>query len=193
MAELETDTRIGSSSISDICLLVQDLERAIEFYRDQVPYKLRRLAPGFADFFTAGVTLALWQVDHMQAPPATATRDGLEGRVAHHGRRTGGKSRASARDASGAPGPGVPFLVGPQAYPERLCLLFHRPGRQFVGDLSIWQQGGHPNLIFSGEPSGPQTANWPMTINVDDHLVWIQNGATQNGTHRSYCCPLWRY
>ena len=68
------------SSISDICFLVQDLERAIAFYRDRVGFQLRRLAPGFADFFTAGVTLALWQVDHMQShlqlPAAPAARSG---------------------------------------------------------------------------------------------------------------------
>ena len=51
---------VAGSSISDICLLVQDLDRAIAFYRDRVGFQLRRLAPGFADFFTAGVTLALW-------------------------------------------------------------------------------------------------------------------------------------
>src|SRR6202041_4063910 len=71
---------IARSSISDICLLVQDLERAISFYRDQVGFELRRLAPGFADFFTGGVTLALWQVDHMQShlglPPEIASRGG---------------------------------------------------------------------------------------------------------------------
>ena len=56
-----------AEAISDLCFLVQDLDRAIEFYRDRVGFKLRRLAPGFADFFTGGVTLALWQVDHMQS------------------------------------------------------------------------------------------------------------------------------
>ena len=50
-----------AEAISDICLLVQDLDRAIEFYRDRVGFKLRRLAPGFADFFTAGVTLVSLQ------------------------------------------------------------------------------------------------------------------------------------
>ena len=40
MAEL-----IETASISDVCFLVQDLERAIAFYRDRVGFKLRRLAP----------------------------------------------------------------------------------------------------------------------------------------------------
>ena len=41
----------ATSSISDLCFLVEDLDRAIAFYRDRVGFKLRRLAPGFADFF----------------------------------------------------------------------------------------------------------------------------------------------
>ena len=69
-----------AEAISDLCFLVRDLDRAIEFYRDRVGFKLRRLAPGFADFFTGGVTLALWQVDHMQShlglPPGIASRGG---------------------------------------------------------------------------------------------------------------------
>ena len=34
---------------------------------------------------------------------------------------------------------------------ERLCLLLYRSGRQSLGDLYTWQEGGHANLIFSGE------------------------------------------
>ncbi len=55
-----------SARITDVCLLVKDLDRAVAFYHDRLGFQLRRLAPGFADFCTAGVTLALWQVDHMQ-------------------------------------------------------------------------------------------------------------------------------
>src|ERR1700761_6297205 len=66
--------------VSDVCFLVEDLERAIVFYRDCVGFTLRRLAPGFADFFSPGVTLALWQVDHMRThlalPPAPSRRSG---------------------------------------------------------------------------------------------------------------------
>jgi len=51
--------------ISDTCLLVEDLETAMAFYRDVVGFTQRRHAPGFADFSTGGVTLALWERGHM--------------------------------------------------------------------------------------------------------------------------------
>ena len=76
--------------VSDFCFLVQDLERAVHFYRDVVGFRLRRLAPGFADFFTGGATLALWQVDHMQ-PISCCRRDrhsaGWRAMAAVHGRQ----------------------------------------------------------------------------------------------------------
>jgi catechol 2,3-dioxygenase-like lactoylglutathione lyase family enzyme len=152
MAELETGTRIGSSSISDFCLLVQDLERAIEFYRDRVGFKLRRLAPGFADFFTAGVTLALWQVDHMQAhlqlPPGMAAK----GRW-----RTMAAVQVESRERVLAMhlellARGVPFLVGPQAYPWNAYACYFTDPEDNLWEIYTWQEGGHANLIFSGEP-----------------------------------------
>jgi uncharacterized protein len=107
----------GRISISDFCLLVKDLEHAIEFYRDRVGFKLRRLAPGFADFFTAGVTLALWQVDHMQThlhlPPGPAQRSGWRTMAAVQV-ESSERVRALHQELSAR---GVPFLVEPQAYP----------------------------------------------------------------------------
>ncbi len=114
MAEMET---VSASRISDICLLVHDLERAISFYRDQVGFELRRLAPGFADFFTGGVTLALWQVDHMQThlglPPAPAHRGGGRTMAAMHVDSSERVHQLQQQLASR----GVPFVVEPKAYP----------------------------------------------------------------------------
>lgn len=116
MGEMKA-AQLSGSRISDICLLVQDLERAVTFYRDQVGFKLRRLAPGFADFFTGGVTLALWQVDHMQThlqlPPGPTQSGGWRTMAAiqvdssEHVHLL--HQELSAR--------GVPFLVEPQSYP----------------------------------------------------------------------------
>src|ERR1700748_177570 len=107
---------LSGSSISDICFLVQDLERAIAFYRDRVGFELRRLAPGFADFFTAGVTLALWQVDHMQThlqlplwPRSAGWRMMAAIQVNDRQRVEALHDELSAR--------GVPFVAGPRAYP----------------------------------------------------------------------------
>ncbi len=84
MGDAAAADRAVRSSISDFCLLVEGLDRAVHFYRDIVGFRLRRLAPGFADFFTNGVTLALWQADHMQ------THLQLPGRsIAHHDHRRG--------------------------------------------------------------------------------------------------------
>src|SRR6202167_6810626 len=107
----------GRISISDFCLLVKDLEHAIEFYRDRVGFKLRRLAPGFADFFTAGVTLALWQVDHMQShlrlPRRLASKGGWRTMAAVQV-ESSDRVHAMHQELSAR---GVPFLVEPQAYP----------------------------------------------------------------------------
>jgi uncharacterized protein len=51
--------------ISDLCFLVADVERAIAFYVGKLGFKLRRRAPGFADFKGAGLTLALWEIGHI--------------------------------------------------------------------------------------------------------------------------------
>lgn len=62
--------------ITDICFLVEDVERAIDFYVGKLGFRLRRRAPGFADFAGAGVTLALWEIGHI------AENTGISGRRA---------------------------------------------------------------------------------------------------------------
>jgi catechol 2,3-dioxygenase-like lactoylglutathione lyase family enzyme len=51
--------------ITDICFLVEDAERSIAFYTQKMGFRLRRRAPGFADFSGAGITLALWEIGHI--------------------------------------------------------------------------------------------------------------------------------
>src|ERR1700723_4670183 len=102
-----------AEAISDLCFLVQDMDRAIEFYRDRVGFKLRRLAPGFADFFTTGVTLALWQVDHMQS------HLGLPGSSKSGGWRTMAAIQVESSERVQAmhqelSSRGVPFLAEPK-------------------------------------------------------------------------------
>jgi uncharacterized protein len=138
-----------AEAISDLCFLVQDLDRAIEFYRDRVGFRLRRLAPGFADFFTGGVTLALWQVDHMQthlglAPgSAKGWRSMAAVQVESSGRVEAMYQELSAR--------GVPFLAGPKAYPWNAYACYFTDPEDNLWEIYTWQEGGHANLIFSGE------------------------------------------
>jgi catechol 2,3-dioxygenase-like lactoylglutathione lyase family enzyme len=151
MDEVEAADRIARSAISDICLLVQDLERAVQFYRDRVGFKLRRLAPGFADFFTAGATLALWQVDHMQThlhlPPGPAQRGGWRTMAAIQVENSDGVDQMHGTLSA----KGVPFLVGPKAYPWNAYACYFTDPEENLWEIYTWQEGGHANLIFNGE------------------------------------------
>ena len=51
--------------LSDVCLLVADIPRSVEFYRDRLGFAVKRLDTGFAEFWTGGVILALWQRDDL--------------------------------------------------------------------------------------------------------------------------------
>jgi uncharacterized protein len=133
--------------ISDVCFLVQDLEAAIEFYRDRVGFKLRRLAPGFADFFTAGVTLALWQVEHMQThlqlAPGPRSRAGWRTMAAIQV-ESNDRVKAIYQDLSAK---GVPFVAEPQAYPWNAFACYFTDPEDNLWEIYTWQEGGHANLI----------------------------------------------
>jgi catechol 2,3-dioxygenase-like lactoylglutathione lyase family enzyme len=137
--------------ISDFCFLVKDLDRAIAFYRDLVGFKLRRLAPGFADFFTAGVTVALWRVDHMQShlqlPPGMASGGGWR-TMAAMGVADSDRVHSLYQELSSR---GVPFLAGPRAYPWNAFACYFTDPEDNLWEIYTWQEGGHANLIFSGE------------------------------------------
>ena len=55
----------GKAKISDVCMICQDLDRSIAFYRDKLGFQLRRKAEGFADFKSEHVVLALWEAGHI--------------------------------------------------------------------------------------------------------------------------------
>jgi uncharacterized protein len=137
--------------ISDFCFLVKDLDRAIAFYRDRVGFKLRRLAPGFADFFTSGVTVALWQVDHMQThlklPPGIASRGGWRSMAAIQVESS--ERVHNLYQELGARG--VPFVAEPQAYPWNAFACYFTDPEENLWEIYTWQEGGHANLIFSGD------------------------------------------
>lgn len=63
-------------AISDVCVLVEDLEKSIAFYRDRLGFELKHHTPFFADFTGAGLTLALWQIDHISERTGVAATRG---------------------------------------------------------------------------------------------------------------------
>jgi uncharacterized protein len=54
-----------AKKITDICLLVENIERTVDFYVNKLGFRLRRRAEGFADFHNGGITLAAWELDHI--------------------------------------------------------------------------------------------------------------------------------
>ncbi|WP_284947594.1 VOC family protein [Acidisoma cladoniae] len=59
--------------ISDICLLVEDLDRSIAFYTDKLGFTVLRRAEGFAAFNSQGVSLVVWQASHVPDVPRPIT------------------------------------------------------------------------------------------------------------------------
>jgi hypothetical protein len=54
-----------AKKISDVCLLVENIERTVDFYVNKLGFRMRRRAEGFADFHNDGITLAAWELDHI--------------------------------------------------------------------------------------------------------------------------------
>lgn len=128
--------------ITDICFLVEDVERAAAFYIGKLGFKLRRRAPGFADFKAAGLTLALWEIDHI------AAHTGVSGRHAPPGTH---KACAAAELPSPATvdalhrelsALGVPFRRPPADYPwNARCAYFTDPDDN-LWEIYAWLDGG---------------------------------------------------
>ena len=128
--------------ISDLCFLVADVERAIAFYVGKLGFKLRRRAPGFADFKGAGLTLALWEIGHISRH-AGVSGSRAEPRVHKACAAVEVASPRAVdelyRDLGAA---GVRFEGAARGLSvERPLLLLRRSGRQSVGDLCLAGRG----------------------------------------------------
>ncbi|MGO8112671.1 VOC family protein, partial [Rhizobium leguminosarum] len=53
--------------------------KASAFYVERLGFKPRRRAPGFADFKGAGVTLALWEIEHIAENTGVSSRRAPQG------------------------------------------------------------------------------------------------------------------
>ncbi|PSH68948.1 lactoylglutathione lyase [Phyllobacterium brassicacearum] len=60
--------------IKDICLLVEDIERTVDFYVNKLGFRMRRRAEGFADFYNDGVILAAWELNHINTHTGVSNR-----------------------------------------------------------------------------------------------------------------------
>ena len=132
-------------AIRDVCILVTDIEASIRFYTEKLGFKLKHRAPGFADFTGAGLTLALWEREH----------------IAHHADVRVEPGSASAvlvavlvdspaeldRIHEDLTGRGVSFLNPPRAYAWNAhCAYFHGPDGE-TWELYAWLEGGAPGKV----------------------------------------------
>jgi uncharacterized protein len=114
----------------------------VAFYVKSLGFKPRRRAPGFADFKGAGVTLALWEIDHI------AQNTGVSGLKAPHGVHKACAaielSSPAAVDAAYAElaAAGVTFHGPPQDYSwNARCCYFADPDDN-LWELYAWAEGG---------------------------------------------------
>lgn len=87
-------------AITDICLLVEDIDRSVAFYTEKLGFVLWRRHAHFADFRGLGVTLALWRQDHFHEIAKTAPQPRIAGSRALVAVQLGGFAEVDAVYAS---------------------------------------------------------------------------------------------
>lgn len=128
--------------ITDVCLLVDDIEQTVEFYTHKLGFTLRRRAEGFADFHADGVTLAAWELDHIHEHTGVSnTRSPKE---AHKACVAVELDEPADVDAiyTELNERGVPFYGPPQDYVwNARCAYFTDPDGT-LWELYAWLDGG---------------------------------------------------
>ncbi len=129
-------------AITDICILVEDVERTIAFYTEKLDFKVRRRAESFVDFHGPGVTLAAWELDHIHANTGVSAA-----------RAAKGTNKACIAVELDSPqqldqiyeellGRGVAFNGPPQDYSwNARCVYFLDPD-DTLWELYAWKSGG---------------------------------------------------
>lgn len=129
-------------AITDICILVEDIERTVQFYTEKLGFKLRRRAEGFADFYSPSITLAAWEIDHIHThtgvsntrAPAGAHKACIAVELASTELLDSLYQEFSAQ--------GVTFTRPPQHYPwNAYCAYFTDPD-DTLWELYAWGEGG---------------------------------------------------
>jgi catechol 2,3-dioxygenase-like lactoylglutathione lyase family enzyme len=132
--------------ITDSCLLVEDLARSLAFYRDLVGFPLRRRAPGFADFATEGVTLALWERGHMTEHTGIPTERLPQRRACMIAVQV--ESPSSVDQAYRELGDrGLSFLFSPTWYPWNAYACYFEDPDRHLWEIYAWGDAGHAGLL----------------------------------------------
>lgn len=127
--------------ITDICLLVDDIGHTVDFYTEKLGLTLRRRAEGFADFEMDGLTLAAWEIGHLNTHTGVPDRPGRAGHkvcIAIELPAPAEVDRLYAELCA----KGVPFQGPPADYVwNARCAYFYDPDGT-VWELYAWAEGG---------------------------------------------------
>lgn len=128
--------------ITDICIMVEDIERTVEFYTQKLDFKLRRRAEGFADFHANGVTLAAWELDHISKFAGVSNvRSPKEAHKACVAIELDAPASVDQLHEE-LSGRGVEFYGPPQSYVwNARCAYFADPDGT-LWELYAWEEGG---------------------------------------------------
>jgi catechol 2,3-dioxygenase-like lactoylglutathione lyase family enzyme len=133
-------------AISDVCILCTDIERSVRFYVDKLGFRPKHRAEGFADFTGAGLTLALWEIDHISRHTGISN---IRGPGAHKACIAVKLDSPAELDAAYAElkAKGVPFEAPPADYAwNAYCAYFTGPDDE-VWELYAWRPGGAPGKL----------------------------------------------
>ena len=136
-------------AISDVCVLVEDIERSIQFYSERLGFKLKHRAEGFADFSGAGLTLALWETDHISRHTGISNKRGPGAHKACIAVHLPTPADVDACHAE-LSAKGVVFSGPPADYPwNARCCYFAGPDDE-LWELYAWHQGGAVGAVAAG-------------------------------------------
>ena len=128
-------------AISDVCVMVEDVERSIEFYVGRLGFRLKHRAEGFADFAGAGLTLATWEIGHIGANTGVSARRGPGAHKVMIAIQLPAPAEVDRCHAELAAN-GVVFQGPPADYPwNARCCYFVGPDDE-VWELYAWREGG---------------------------------------------------
>ena len=134
-----------SHAITDVCILVRDIEASIGFYTDKLGFELLHRAPGFADFRGAGVTLAVWDRTHISSHTKVTTDLTSKSEVLIAVRIS--QSDKIDEIYEELKSKGVEFTQPPANYPwNARCIYFHGPDDE-VWEIYAWLEGGAPGAV----------------------------------------------
>lgn len=131
--------------IQDVCILVTDIEASIRFYTEKLGFQLKHRAPGFADFTGAGLTLALWDRDHILHHADVSIRAGSASAVLIAIKLESPEVLDQVYNDLKADG--VTFIRPPESYVwNAYGVYFYGPDGE-TWELYAWQEGGAPGKI----------------------------------------------